>query len=172
MTNKVRILPLVFIIACAPLVRMAHGSPKFIESAKKQGTKVEAAVTINVTPVPPPPVETQQPAPTQQPADNTQTTRAKAQVALRLVNKKTRVKVKIRNVGEVKGWINDAESDRFTLTEEKTGKKFEVSYGSVEKLSGRGMGLGTKFLIAGVAVVGAIVILAVLVVHDLKNFGN
>lgn len=99
-----------------------------------------------------------------------QTARAakvRSEVAKRLANKKTRVKIKLADGGEFKGRIAEANDEWFTVVEDKTGKKVIMSYGAVEKLSGRGMGTFTKI---GIVAAIAVAVVAVAVVVALKNF--
>ena len=96
-----------------------------------------------------------------------QTAKVKSEVAKRVDNKKTRVKIKLRNGEELKGRIDQASDNTFTITQDKTGKKVELVYSEVAEVKGRGMSTFTKVgIIAGVAVV----VLAVAVVVALKNF--
>ena len=92
----------------------------------------------------------------------------KATVEKRLVNKKTRVKVKLRTGEEVKGKINQSDDNGFTLAQDKTNKQVQISYAEVEKVSGRG-GLSTAAkigIIAGIAVG----VLAIVIVVALRDF--
>ena len=96
-----------------------------------------------------------------------QTAKVKSEVAKRVDNKKTRVKIKLRNGDELKGRIDQAADNTFTITQDKTGKKIELVYSDVAEVKGRGMSTLTKVgIVAGVAVV----VLAVAVVVALKNF--
>ena len=96
-----------------------------------------------------------------------QTAKVKSEVAKRVDNKKTRVKIKLGNGEELKGRIDQAADNTFTITQDKTGKKIELVYSDVAEVKGRGMSTFTKVgIVAGVAVV----VLAVAVVVALKNF--
>ena len=77
------------------------------------------------------------------------------------------MKIKLVNGEEVKGRLEQAEDSWFTVIEDKTGRKVDMSYGTVDKLEGRGgLSTGAKIgIIAGVVVVVA----AVVVVVSLKN---
>jgi sRNA-binding regulator protein Hfq len=102
-----------------------------------------------------------------QSGDPEKTAKVKSEVAKRVANKKTRVKIKLLDGAELKGRIEQADADGFTITEDKTNKKVVLSYGAVDKVKGRGMGTGTKILIAtGVGVA----VLAIIVVVAIKNF--
>jgi hypothetical protein len=93
--------------------------------------------------------------------------RVKSEVTKRLSNKKTRVKIKLHDGGEVKGRLQQATDDRFTLVEDKTGKQVELAYGAVDKVSGRGMSTLTKVGIGAAVAVGVV---AIVVIVALKNF--
>ena len=103
----------------------------------------------------------------QAPANDAENTaKIKAEVAKRIAGKKTKVKIKLRNGEELKGRIDQADDNGFTVTEDKTGKQTQVSYGEVARVKGRGMGTGTKIaIIVGVAVV----VVAVVGVIAVKN---
>lgn len=101
------------------------------------------------------------------PAD-AQTAKAKAEVAKRMANKKTKVKVKLHSGEELKGQINQSEDDGFTFTQDKTNSRVKVSYADVEKISGRG-GLSTAAKIGIVAAI-AVGVLAIVVIVAVRNF--
>lgn len=88
--------------------------------------------------------------------------KAKAEVTKRVMREKTRVKIRLRGGGEVKGRISQAGEDSFTVTNEKTGRQTEVAYGEVEKVKGRGWSKGAKIGIF--AAVGAVAVAAVLAI--------
>lgn len=91
----------------------------------------------------------------------------KSDIVKRVANKKTRVRIKLHDGSEVKGNIEQASDDGFTLTEDKTGKRLEMSYNSVEKVGGRGMSTLTKI---GIVVGVVVVVVAVAAVVAIKNF--
>ena len=74
-------------------------------------------------------------------------TKAKTEVLNRLNKKETRVKVKLRNGSEMKGRITQSGDNSFTLTDEKTGDKSDVSYADVMNVEGRGMSKKKKMFI-------------------------
>ena len=100
--------------------------------------------------------------------DMVNTAKIRSEVAKRLGNKKTRVKIKLRSGEELKGTIDRADDNAFTVTQDKTGKKIEISYGDVKSVKGRG-GLSTWAKI-GIAAGVAIVVFPIIVVVALKNF--
>ncbi|HJT29110.1 MAG TPA: hypothetical protein VJ784_16980 [Pyrinomonadaceae bacterium] len=94
-------------------------------------------------------------------------TKAKAEVVDRLNKKETRVKVKLRNGSEVKGRITQSSDNSFTLTDEKTGNRSDISYADVVNVEGRGMSKKKKTFIA----IGAgAAVFAGLVAYALTHF--
>lgn len=95
------------------------------------------------------------------------TAQIKFAVAKRLANQKVRVKIKLQDGGELKGRLDQVNDESFTVIEDKTGRKVELSYDAVAKVSGRGMSSLTKVgIVAGIAVV----VVAVAVAVAFKNF--
>ena len=97
-----------------------------------------------------------------------QTTKVKAEVAKRVANKKTKVKVRMRSGEQLKGQIDQSDENGFTITQDKTNSQVKISYADVEKVSGRG-GLSTAAkvgIIAGIA----IGVLAIVVIVAVRNF--
>ena len=123
---------------------------------------VGLALTLLVMPV------TRLTAQAQSGAVDAQTTKARAEVAKRVANKKTKVKVKLRSGEELKGQINQSDDNGFTITQDKTNSPVKVSYADVEKVSGRG-GLSTAAKIGIVAAI-AVGVLAIVVIVAVKNF--
>ena len=90
----------------------------------------------------------------------TQTQRAspaakvKTEVQKRSTDEKSRVKVRLRNKAEVKGYISKIEDASFDVTDKKTGRATTIPYADVEKVQGAGLSKGAKIgIIAGAAVV-------------------
>ena len=102
-----------------------------------------------------------------QTSDGDDDAKVKSEIAKRVAHKKTRVKIKLRDGGEVKGNIDQANDTGFTLTEDKTGKRLDLSYNSVEKVSGRGMSTLTK---VGIAVGVGVIVVGIFVAVAIKNF--
>lgn len=75
------------------------------------------------------------------------TAKVKAEVTRRVDKNENRVKIKLRNGSEVKGRITQNAENNFTVTDEKTGNRTDISYTDVQKLSGRGMSKKTKVAI-------------------------
>ena len=102
-------------------------------------------------------------------ADDAQrTAKVKAEVAKRISNKKTKVKVKLQTGEKLKGRIDGADDNGFTVTEDKTNKQIQMSYAEVQEVKGRG-GLSTPVKIAIVAGI-AIGVLAIIAVVAVKTF--
>ena len=74
-------------------------------------------------------------------------TKVKTEANRRLNKNENRVKVKLRNGSEIKGRITQTADNSFTLTDESTGAKTDISYTEVQKLSGRGWSKKTKVAI-------------------------
>jgi sRNA-binding regulator protein Hfq len=142
-------LTLVFSLMFVPLGQFAHAQS---QDAQHNHASVSEA-----------------PAP-QTEADAAQTAKIKEQVTKRLANKKTHVKIRMRNGSAVDGRITEAQDEWFSLTEDKTGRKVEMSYSAVQKVNGRGMSGRMKAGIVVAALAGAAAILAALVIHDLGNW--
>lgn len=101
-------------------------------------------------------------------ATDAQTTNVKAEVAKRVANKKTKVKVKMRSGEQLKGQIDQSDENGFTITQDKTNSQVKISYADVEKVSGRG-GLSTAAKV-GIIVGIAIGVLAIVVIVAVRNF--
>lgn len=102
-----------------------------------------------------------------QATDIKKTAEVRSEVAKRVSNKKTRVKIKLRDGKELKARINQANENGCSVTDEKTGKQIELVYSDVVAVKGRGMSTGMKIgIIAGVAAAA----LAIAVLVALKNF--
>jgi len=96
-----------------------------------------------------------------------QSAKIKSEVAKRLANKKNHVNIELRNGDKLKGRIEQADDNKFTIRQDKTGNKIDLSYSDVQKVKGQGLGTGAKI---GIAVGVAAAVVAVVVVVALKNF--
>jgi small nuclear ribonucleoprotein (snRNP)-like protein len=106
----------------------------------------------------------------QTPPADSYAAKVKAEVVKRLANKKTRVKIKLATGEELKGRLEQAEDSSFTITEDKTGRKVETSYGAVAVLKGRGMSTLTKVAIVGGVAVGVLAIAVIVAIRDFDPF--
>jgi sRNA-binding regulator protein Hfq len=92
-------------------------------------------------------------------------------ISKRIKEKKNRVKLKLRNGSEVKGRLDHAGEDSFTVTDEKTGQQLALAYSDVDEVKGRGLSKGMKIGIITVAAVTATVAIIVLVaIHNFDPF--
>ena len=96
-----------------------------------------------------------------------QSAKIKTEVAKRIANKKNYVNIELRNGDKLKGRIEQADDNKFTIRQDKTGNKIDLSYSDVMKVKGQGLGTGAKI---GIALGVAAVVVAVVVVVALKNF--
>ena len=76
---------------------------------------------------------------------------------------KAKVKIRLHDKTERKGYISQIEHTSFQLTDQKTGQTATIAYDSVEKVSGPGLSKGTRIAIfVGVGAAAAAIILGVL----------
>lgn len=69
-----------------------------------------------------------------------------------------RVEVRLRDNTQLKGYINNADQDSFTIVDSKTGSSKSVSYADTSSVKKLGVGLSAKtWIILGVAAVGVVV---------------
>jgi hypothetical protein len=89
--------------------------------------------------------------------------KVKMAIQQRGTGEKSRVKIRMRDKTELKGYISQIDSTSFQLTDNKTGAATTISYDSVDKVGGPGMAKSTKLVLyIGVAVAAAAIILGVL----------
>lgn len=100
------------------------------------------------------------------------TAKIKSEIAKRVEHKKARVKIKLRTGEELKGQLEQPGDDKFTLVQDKTGKRLELAYSDVAKVSGRGMSTFTKVGIVAAIGVGVVVIVAVIAVKNFDPFSG
>src|SRR5207247_11425000 len=75
---------------------------------------------------------------------------------------KARLKLKLRNKAEVKGYTSKIEDASFNVTDKNTGRATTIPYADVEKVQGSGLCKGAKIgVIVGAAVVTVAVVIAV-----------
>src|SRR5947209_14889125 len=91
-----------------------------------------------------------------------QAAKVKTEVQKRGTGEKSRVKLRLRNKAEVKGYISKIEDASFDVTDKKTGRATTIPYAEVEKVQGSGLSKGAKIgIIAGAAVVIVAVVMPV-----------
>ena len=89
--------------------------------------------------------------------DQQATEKVRAKVQKIGVGGNARVEVKLRNGRILKGYIENADQDGFTVFDKQTGATEKVSYGETTKVSKAGGGLSMKtWIILGAAAAGAI----------------
>ena len=77
-----------------------------------------------------------------------QATTAKAEVQRRGVGEKSRVRVRLTDGTEVKGYISKVDTDSFEITDRKSGKITSIAYADASEVHRQGMSKTTKILIA------------------------
>jgi hypothetical protein len=89
-------------------------------------------------------------------------TKIKVTVQKRGIGEKSRVKVRLRNKAEVKGYISRIEDVSFDVTEKSTGHATTIPYANVESVQKLGLPRAAKIgIIVGVAVAIVVVAFAV-----------
>lgn|SRR5215831_4169176 len=106
-----------------------------------------------------------QPAKTE---DASQVAKVKTTVQKRGIGEKSKIKVKLRNKDEVKGYISKIEDASFDLTDAKTGQVTTIQFVNVEKVQGPGLSTGAKI---GVTVGVAVAIVAIVFAAEFKAHG-
>jgi hypothetical protein len=97
-----------------------------------------------------------------------QAAKVKAKVQKPGIGENSRVKVKLVNGAEVKGYVSKIEETSFTVTDKKTGQTTAVLYAEVQKIQGPGLSKGDKILIGvGVAVVVFVLVFYLAVVRNI-----
>lgn len=96
------------------------------------------------------------------------TTKLKASLQKRGIGEKSRVKVRLRNKEEIKGYISKIEDASFDVTDKTVGQATTILYVDVERVQGSGLSKGAKIgIIAGAAVA----IVAVVFAAEFKAHG-
>lgn len=93
----------------------------------------------------------------------------KAKIAKLGVGEKARAQVKLRNGQKIKGHVSNAGPNDFAFVERKTGTTTTVAYADVVEVKKPGLSTGAKIGIAAAIGVGALAVLAAVVVHSLNN---
>jgi hypothetical protein len=89
------------------------------------------------------------------------TTKLKASLQKRGIGEKSRVKVRLRNKEEIKGYISKTEDASFDVTDKTVGQATTILYVDVERVQGSGLSKGAKIgIIAGAAVALVVVVFA------------
>ena len=88
--------------------------------------------------------------------------KAKGEVQKRGAGESSRVRVTLRNQGEVKGYISQIDAETFQVTDRKSGRVTTVAYQDVTRVRGGGMSSGAKIALVAAIGVAVVVILVVL----------
>ena len=93
--------------------------------------------------------------------------KVKAEVLKRGIGEKAKVKVKLRNGSEVRGYISKADQDTFDI-HGKNGETVTLAYADVTSVHKPGMSTGAKI---GIAAGGAALVFAALVASAIASLG-
>ena len=85
--------------------------------------------------------------------------KARMEIQKRGVGEKSRVRIRLRDRTEVKGYISQIEETSFQVTDNKTGRVSTITYDSVDRVKGGGLSKGSKIAI-GVGVGAAVALTA------------
>ena len=92
-----------------------------------------------------------------------QADKVKMAIQQRGPGEKSRVKVRLRDKTELKGYISQIDDTSFQLTDNKTGKVTTVAYDNVDKVGRPGMARSTRIVLyIGIGVAAAAIVLGVL----------
>jgi uncharacterized membrane protein len=80
--------------------------------------------------------------------ETSQIAKAKAEVQKRGIGEESRIKAKLVNGAEVKGFISKIEEASFAVTDKNTGQTTTIPYADVQKIQGPGLSKGGKIVIA------------------------
>ena len=92
--------------------------------------------------------------------DSAQVAKVKSDVAKRGVGEKAKIKVKLQDKTEVKGYVYQTGDDSFVVADAKSGAKTTVAYNNVQQVKGKGLSTGWKIAIGvgiAVAVIGILI---------------
>ena len=96
-----------------------------------------------------------------------QSAKIKTEVAKRIANKKNHVNIDLRNGDKLKGRLEQADDNKFTIRQDNTGNTIELNYSDVLKVKGQGLGKGAKI---GLVVAAAAVTVGIVVYLGLRDF--
>jgi|SRR5215813_15668469 len=145
MKRKLWVLALGFALCFVPLSRIAAQSPNGQQSQS----------------------QTDQPSKLDQ-----EIAKIKAAISKRVADDKDKVKLKLRDGSEVKGRLNQAGGDSFTIASDKGSQPMTFTYADVQKVNGQGLGRGAKIGIIAAIVVGVLAIVVIKAVQDFDPFKN
>jgi hypothetical protein len=85
----------------------------------------------------------------------------KTEVQKRGIGEKSRVKIKLANGKQVKGYISGISDLTFAVEDKKTGQATTIAFADTQKVQGPGLPTGVKVgIVAGVVVVVIVVVVA------------
>jgi hypothetical protein len=85
--------------------------------------------------------------------------KARIEIQKRGVGEKSRVRIRLHDRTEMKGYISQIEETSFQVTDNKTGRVSTITYDSVDRVKGGGLSKGSKIAI-GVGVGAAVALTA------------
>jgi hypothetical protein len=96
------------------------------------------------------------------------TTKLRASVQKHGIGEKSRVKVRLRNKEEIRGYISKIEDASFVVTDKTTGQATTIFYVDVERVQGAGLSKGAKI---GIIAAAAVAIVAIVFAAEFKAHG-
>ena len=99
----------------------------------------------------------------------TESAKIKETLAKRGIGEKSKVKIKLRDGREIKGYIAELNADDFVIAESKTNVRTTIAYADAAKVKKSGLPLGAKIGIAAL-VVGAVAV--VVIAAGVKNLDD
>ena len=101
--------------------------------------------------------------------DAAETAKIKTALTKRGTGEKAKIKIKLRDGREIKGWIAELNADDFVIADSKTKNQTKIFYNDVVKVKKSGLSLGAKLGIAALVVGAAAVIVIAVGVKNLDD---
>ena len=98
-----------------------------------------------------------------------ETSKVKTALTKSGTGEKSKVKIKLRDGREIKGWIAELNTDNFVIADSKTTNRTTIAYTDAVKVKKSGLSLGAKIGIAAL-IVGAVA--AVVIAAGVKNLDD
>ena len=89
--------------------------------------------------------------------------KARMEIQKRGVGEKSRVRIRLHDRTEVKGYISQIDATSFQVTDKKTGRVSTIAYDTVDRVRGKGLSRGSKIAI-GIGVGAAVALTALALV--------
>lgn len=99
-----------------------------------------------------------------------QANKIKAKVQKTGAGGKSKVRVKLRDGTDLRGYISDIGNDSFTVTDSATHKATPVRYADAQSVKGKGLSTAAKVLI--VTGIGLAVVVIVVAIHGVHPLGG